>query len=174
MPNRQTILLILTGFALAYGAYSLLAGSDTGPAPAAVKSDKELAALVEQVDAALAEHALNPVEQHRMALLSGETVADPFLKREPKNGDSRLAMREGDDRFTYSGYIALGPTRYAVINESEYTTGQVVDDTGYAVVSITPEMVLLEGRNQGSGAMEQVAIPIQEDLITFAEEPSEE
>lgn len=173
MPKRQTILLILTGLAVAFGAFSLMTTEDKSKDAARRKSDKEFAAVIAQVDEALAKNALSAIEKHRMALIGGQDVADPFLKREKSNGAGELATRQGDDRFAYSGYVSLGKIRIAVINDSEYKAGEPVDDTGYVVTSITPSMVVLKGRNPQNGTMDQVAVPIQEDVITFAEEASE-
>lgn len=167
MPKRQAILLILMGLAVLYAAVTLV-GGETANAPRATA--KDYTELLEGVKKASEQNALTEVEEHRIALLSGEESPDPLLKRDPAQGDAESAARQGDARFVYSGFLSIGANKLAVINESEYREGELVGETGYTLLTIAPGQVTLEGHNAEKGGADKVAIPIQEDIISFVED----
>lgn len=168
MQKRQTILLILMGLALVYAAYTLLSGGAAEP-PSRTTA-KDFAELLDGVDKASVQNALTLVEKHRLAVLNGESGVDPMLKRDPVPEGTDVATRTGDERFIYSGFLSIGETKMALINNSEYSEGDLVDETGYTLLTIRSDTVVLQGRAAESGQEEKVAIPIQEDIITFVED----
>ncbi|BBD08518.1 hypothetical protein [Desulfovibrio ferrophilus] len=172
MPKRQAILLVLMGLALVYAVFTLIGGDTAQTAPRT--TTKDFAELVAGVQKASEVNALTEVEEHRIALLGGEHSPDPLLKRDPTQAEAESSARQGDSRFTYSGYMSIGSNQFAVINASEYTEGELVDETGYTLLSIAPDHVTLEGRNAETGVADKVAIPIQEDIITFVEDNNNE
>lgn len=168
MQKRQTILLILMGLAVIYAGFSFLSGG--GAEPPNRTTAKDFTELIDGVKTASAQNALNPVEEHRLAVLGGGTGADPMLKRDPAPEGTEIASRTGDDRFTYSGYLSIGEMKMALINSSEYSEGDLVDETGYTLLTIRADSIILQGRAAETGQEEKVAIPIQEDIITFVED----
>ncbi|MBU1001954.1 MAG: general secretion pathway protein GspB [Proteobacteria bacterium] len=172
MPKRQAILLILMGLAVIYAAFTLIGGDSTASTPRTTA--KDFTELLEGVKKSTELNALTEVEEHRITLLSGEESPDPLLKRDPIQGDADSTARQGDTRFVYSGFLRIGAKRLAVINNSEYSEGELVDETGYTLLTIAPGQVTLEGRSAENGGTDKVAIPIQEDIISFVEDKNEQ
>lgn len=49
--------------------------------------------------------------------------------------------------FTYSGYMTIGKVSFAVINGTEYKTGETISEYGHTVMNITSEKVILQKEN---------------------------
>jgi type II secretory pathway component PulC len=60
--------------------------------------------------------------------------------------------------FVYSGYIALGQKKMAIINGIEYREGDPLEIEGYVLKSVNAAMVVIENRK--AGVMENV--PLQD------------
>jgi len=168
MQKRQTILLIVMGLALVYAAFTFLTGGTKDTAQQT--TPKDFKELLEGVHAASIKASLDAVEQRRIDILSGEATSDPLLKRRGDKNEDKVATRTGDNRFVYNGFISLSGRKMALINDSEYSLGDLVDESGYTLIAIDDASVILKGRNPQTGQEDKVAIPIKEDIITFVED----
>lgn len=170
MPKRQMFLLVLMGAALVFGAYSLLT-ADSVKKGAGLNTAPQLDAIVKSVQEAVAKERLSDLQTFRLSRVRPEAVGDPFLRTsEDKGGEEYASATDEDGRFVYSGMISLGGAGFAVINDSEYKVGENVGETGYVLADIREDAVVLRGRDPQSGALQNLMVPIQDDLINFVED----
>ena len=67
---------------------------------------------------------------------------------EPRPGSE--AVRRGQIDLAYTGYLAVGRVRMAVIGGHEYAEGDPVEGSGEIVTSITEETVVLQNPKDGT------------------------
>ncbi len=170
MKPREKVILIIVAIVAVLFLFNMLFGGESDEESAAKKAQArlpEIKKMVEQSGKTIQEVALNDTELYRVSIIPGEPMADPFLKRD--RSVLKANTRIGDSRFTYYGYVSLRGKKVAIVNGEEFTQSQSIMDTGYTLVSIEPKAVIVQGINAKSKTLEQVLIPIQEDIITFSE-----
>lgn len=173
MPKRQVVLLAVMALALAYAGYDyLLADKGEDLQARAAEHARRVDAVAASVRDVVAKDRLTPIEAYRLTLVAAGQSIDPLVRARPGAGGPEKVdeVLEAGGRFLYSGMVALGAQRLAVVNDSEYRTGELVGETGFTLLDIRPESVVLQGRNPQTGVLENVVVPIEEDIIKFVEE----
>ncbi|MCK9239205.1 hypothetical protein [Desulfocurvus sp.] len=173
MPKRQVLLLVVMVLALAYAGYDfLLADKGRDPGALAAERARRLEAVASSVRDVVAKDRLTAIEAYRLTRVAPGQGPDPLVRTRPPagGGEDVDEILEAGGRFVYSGMVALGASRLAVVNDSEYRTGELVGETGFSLVDIRADAVVLQGRNPQTGALENVIVPIEEDIINFVEE----
>lgn len=171
MPKRQIFLLALMGLAVVFGAYSLLT-ADSGKSAGGKDIGPQLDGIVKSVQAAVDKERLSDLEAFRLSRVRPEAVGDPFLRapEDAEGGEEYTSATDENGRFVFSGVISVGRASFAIINDSEYKVGETVDETGFVLADIRPDAVVLRGRDPQSGALQNLMVPIQDDLINFVED----
>jgi hypothetical protein len=77
---------------------------------------------------------------------------------------------EAGGRFLYSGKVALGAQRLAVVNDSEYRTGELVGENRVHPAGHPPRVRGAPGPQSADGCAGERGRAIEEDIIKFVEE----
>ncbi|ABW67209.1 general secretion pathway protein GspB [Desulfosudis oleivorans] len=160
MTLREKIIVVLAGIALLYGAYelglkNLFSGAgDKIAQTAAPRTDAGLSGFTMELAARTGHSGLSDREQYILDHRHSRWDTDPFVApetlaamRNPESGGT--TSDSGQTRFVYSGYIAIGNVRLAVINGREYEEGERLVDGGYVLRRIQPTRVVLSGDGGG-------------------------
>ncbi|MDY6822224.1 MAG: hypothetical protein SWH68_00260 [Thermodesulfobacteriota bacterium] len=162
MSLREKIVVVLAALAVIYGAYELgLKNLFTGD-PAAEKgaarqdrqgdAESDIASFTAGVIKKSESVQLTPRETQILDHRETEWPQDPFIDAttalamkaaEAGEADGKKKRTAEQKRFTYSGYIALGNMKLAVINGMEYEEGETLKETEYVVRRIRPSSVVL-------------------------------
>jgi hypothetical protein len=142
MSRREKVLVTLMGLAVGCGVVGYLL-------PAACVSARERAPLAsrdEAVEFAVASQArlgevtCGPQMRHAESQLSTTWTNNPFT---PLEAELVPASARRSQVGTFSGFVSMEGRHYAVLNGRAYGVGARVGTTGYDVVSITPQQVVL-------------------------------
>ncbi len=162
------MLIALMVIAIGFGAVEIFLHPflKTPPGPPPVRVD-EAVNLSTAVSKSLAKADLGPGEKHTLLTAAAEWTGSPFYTwPAPRNtGAIRSETDPMLEKFkattVYSGYLEMGRTRIAVINGIEYQISEVLPDSDYRVLNITPASVTLQSdRNK-----QQIIIPYQDAFI---------
>lgn len=123
-----------------------------------IKPDREAAKVLaaraakDRIDAEIQKLGLSPQQAGLLGFIAAPWAGDPFLVLEALD-DARPEDAPTDrDWFVYSGYIAVGPVRIAIINDREHFVGEELDIPGYRVLRVDPGQVLI-GRPDGESTL---------------------
>ncbi len=157
MKNREKIILVFAISALLYGVFDyfiLSSGKNNGVESV---TENQFSDFIEKINTTLAN--LNTIEKKKpnadylISMIESEWKNDPFSKIEKfskKNQGSSLDQESSIDKeaegWIYSGFIKLGNKMLAVIDGMEYTTGEYIKDSGYRIIQITSEKVLINSK----------------------------
>jgi len=163
MSKREKIILLITVIALIYGLYTLLFGSSTKKSR--ITSENQVAdikKLVSDVKAGLDKGKFSKVEGYIMDRAKTPWPRDPFLQREAAETEKVVEEVKEEVNFVYSGYVALGSTKLAIINGKEYRAGETLEEVGYMLRKILPERVLIKNKK----SRKNIIVPHQDGVIT--------
>jgi len=149
MSRREKIMLFMALAALLYGVMEWgVFSPDTPPGtPVAgkkVPSDNMTDRMAANIMKVENEH---PHKKEIIAKIETPWEKDPFVQPEPQSGSSALASAETESflpDLIYSGFISSGNRAMAIIDGNEYFVGDVVVDTGFRVIRITPDKVIIQ------------------------------
>ena len=90
---------------------------------------------------------------HLISMIESEWEKDPFINHENPVQKINKKTAESvtiDDNtgLSYSGFIQFDKKILVVINGIEYTTGEHTTDTGYRIIKINPDSVVLDVDNR--------------------------
>jgi hypothetical protein len=157
MEKREKIILVLAISALLYGGFDyFILSSDKNKGIESV-AENQFSNFIEKINTTLAN--LNTIEKKKanadymISMIESEWKNDPFSKIEKlskENQGSSLDQGSSIDTevggWIYSGFIKLGNKMLAVIDGMEYTTGEYIKDSGYKIIRITSEKVLINSK----------------------------
>ena len=158
MSRREKVLVTLMVLAVGGGVVVYLL-------PAACISLQERAPLASQAQALefvmastarLGEVACGPQLRHVESRLSTAWTNNPFIPVEAELAPTPSGRAQV---VTFSGYVSMEGRMYAVLNGRAYGVGDRVGTTGYAVVSIAAQQVVL---SRGDGS-ETVTLTVAEE-----------
>jgi len=164
MAKREKIILSLMVLSIfLYGVYyySALKPSDTG-IERSEKKEEKLNKFVTDIAVKLRKKDISRTDKHIIAMAKSEWAGDPFLQvelpLESRPKQERVEASALNVNFIYSGYMAMGDNRLAVINGIEYVVGEELNPGGYIVNSISPARVVIgvKGTNQ------TIVLPVEE------------
>lgn len=168
MTLREKIIMAVAGIALLYGAYELglkkffvgFGGQAARQESAGVETT--LSGFTTQIAAQAGTGNLTDREQYIIDHRNSRWEKDPFVSGETMaasgNSEGSQAGSGAPDgkSFVYSGYIAVGDVRLAVINGREYKEGERLIDGKHVLRRIQPARVVLSG---GGG---EIIVKLQE------------
>jgi len=165
MKTSEKVLLVAAGAVCIWGGYELL-GSRRGLAGGGQDSQgtrlDQLTADLASLRTQIATAKLPEATSHVFEAARAEWGPDPFLDRKLPSEiaeERRLAeaaTRAAKDQateeaaephFAYTGFMALGDKRLAVLDSVEYEVGQELASGEYLVKSIEPGQVVLKPRH---------------------------
>jgi len=154
MKKREKIILVLAISALLYGGFDYFILSSDEKEGVESVTENQFSNFIEEINTTLTN--LNTIEKKKanadylISMIESEWKNDPFSKIEKlskKNQESSLDQESSIDKeaqgWIYSGFIKLGNKMLAVIDGMEYTTGEYIKDSGYKIIRITSEKVLI-------------------------------
>ena len=168
MEKREKVLIALMVIAIGVGAFEIFLRpalkTPMGPPPVRVDEAVNLSTTVSK---SLAKANLGPEENHILQTAAAEWANNPFYTW-PAPRDTEAIRNKADpslEKFkaatAYSGYLEMHRTRIAVINGLEYQIGEILPDSDYRVLNITPASVAL----QSDRSKQQIIIPYQDAFI---------
>ncbi len=169
LENRESITVGVMAIALLYGAFSFMSAAPAKKAsfPAAEKA-ADLQALTSDVTAAIGKDNLSVRDAYVIARAETEWLQDPFMEKrvyremtippeEPKaGGEPKVEPKKVT--FSFTGFMEFRGKQIAIINGTEYTSGEALDPPGYVLRSISREKVKIE--NQTTRLM--IEVPLQD------------
>lgn len=175
MSKREKIILVLMGIAVLYGAFEYLwpSGQNAGPEQSR-KSTEELNTYVAGIAASLPQASASKTDKYAIASAAAQWTQDPFLQvRVPEKQDtmqSEETIPAGEINLRYTGYIEMGSTRLAIINDREYSPGEELELSGYVLLDVDASSVRI-GRK---GSNQTVVIPLEEMFVRQRSSPAPE
>ena len=160
MSKREKIIIFLVLFVALYGLIDFFLqpspGKDknkTGHSEILSKSLKKLAHINDRLISLRVKTGNNERTDYFISMIESEWENDPFIKKEnpfqtinKKNAGSVII--DDNTGLSYSGFLQFGKKILAVINGMEYTTGEYITNTGYKIIKITPDSVVLDIDNR--------------------------
>jgi hypothetical protein len=136
MSGREKILVVASAVALFWGVLILSTSKQSGNEGFSKKGD-DVSAFIAQITDAVSP---GPEGQREMRLIEtarGTWGGSPFLDT------GTLNYEASDIPLRYHGFVRSSGRVYALINNREYSLGEVIQDTGVLVKSIGPDQVVL-------------------------------
>jgi cell division protein FtsL len=170
MEKREKILLVILLIAAAYAAYTyLFAGSEVKSVDDLVNKG-ELELIKKEVQAKLDENQLTDLERYRLEVAERPWRSDPFYDRtrdivsEDEQMDTQLPESV---ELRYTGYIMLGPTVYAIINDYEYQVGDELEisEPGFFLFEITKRKIVIGKKDEVGEIVGQQEIFLEEESL---------
>ena len=151
MKKREKIILVLAILAVLYGAFDYFILSSAKDKIIQPETKTQSSGFFDKINATLA--GLNSIEQQKanpdylIKMIESEWKNDPFsrIKKSSKKIKDPTINKKMMG-LMYSGFIKLGNKMLAVIDGMEYTTGEHIKDSGYKIVRITPESVVINNK----------------------------
>ena len=181
MSLREKVIVLLAVLAALYGAYELgLKNLFTGDRPAEQAADRQepqggiesdVASFTAEIIKTSESVKLSPRETHILEHGKAEWSRDPFIDAttamamkaaEAGDAEGEKNKTAAQKQFTYSGYIALGDMKLAVINGMEYEEGETLKETAYVVQRIRPSSVVLaDGQRHLTVHLEEIEAKVE-------------
>jgi hypothetical protein len=143
MSKREKIILVVVAIAaLAAGYIQFLAPSDKGDGVNIEEVKKELATFVTSTSAVVAQAKPSDRALYTIAVTRKPWDRDPFIE-----GEESIYLKKAPDitfpDFSYTGFVAAGMRRLAVIDGMEYEVGQELDPPEFVLRNIFPDKVII-------------------------------
>lgn len=155
MSRREKIMLFIALAALLYGVLEWgVFSSDKPPAaPVAKKTESSAQTADKMMSKIMHVEIEHPHKKEIIAKIETPWENDPFVQ--PKPQPEQTAGSSGESfsflpDLVYSGFIFSKNRVMAIINGSEHFVGDTVINTGYRVIRITPEKVVIQ-KDQNTG-----------------------
>ena len=156
MGKREKVLLALMAVAISYGAFELFYSP---PARDPVTQDTVNVGEVQEMSAAISrslqESELDEEESYVLQAAAARWEKNPFHIW-PDPGDEVMVEIDEEiepdlihETLAYSGYLEMGGTRLAVINNTEYRKGEKLEQGNLTVLNIAPGSVTLRSEING-------------------------
>jgi hypothetical protein len=155
MSRREKIMLFMALAALFYGVLEWgVFSSDKPPVSPVAENKASSAHTADKMMAKIAQVEIeHPHKKEIVAKIETPWEKDPFVQSEPKNESSEVTSPETEfflPDLVYSGFIFSGDRAMAIIDGNEYFVGDTIVDTGYRVIRITSDKVVIQ-KDQNTG-----------------------
>jgi len=162
--KRQGIILSVMALVILYGIYNLIVASKVKPAePDANLSAADLQSFISQTTATIGGKMPSAFDMYVASRAGSMWESNPFYRKGGAEDSSRSRSKEIAPRqslFVYSGYIETGSRKVAVINDTEYVSGDpLADKEGFFVKKISPSSVVIEDRKEKT----EFEVPLNEE-----------
>jgi hypothetical protein len=104
---------------------------------------------------------------------AGQTSIDPLVRGAPRGagGPEKVdEVLEAGGRSCTAAWWPWAPSVWPWSKRLRIPHRRTGRETGFTLLDIRPESVVLQGRNPQTGVLENVVVPIEEDIIKFVEE----
>jgi hypothetical protein len=161
MTKREKTIVFLMVLSLVYGFYVFFL---EGPAKSSqVQTASKLDTFNQFITniAAMTKDGLSEIDEYIIENISAKWTKDPLLSSRAKDDGLIGAGKKIPDivkDITYNGYLQMGNRHLAIINGTEYETGEELDKGGFTVGKIYPNRVIIILR----GGKVKHAIPLEE------------
>ena len=168
MNRREQIIVGLMVLVCLYGAYEFLLGNGKTPAGRRVQNQgADLKQFVSEVTEKMSLSEASPARGYVLATMRqpDRWAKDPFgddlppetLTIHADTDEAQPTVRQTS--FAYTGYMAMGDRRMAIVNGSEYFEGESLAQSGYQLYRVTPGEIEVRSTD---GDNRQI-IPLTED-----------
>ena len=167
MNRRERIIVGLMALVCIYGAYEFLFSNGKTPATRRVQNQGvELKQFVSEVTEKMGLSDASPGRGYVLAMMRqpDRWAKDPFgdalaetLTIDAGTDEAQQTVRQTS--FAYTGYIAMGDRRMAIVNGSEYFEGESLAQSGYQLYRVMPGEIEVRSTD---GDNRQI-IPLTED-----------
>jgi len=172
MVNREKIILLVMIIVVAYGGYAYF--SDSGEKIIVDGSKQKLSEMKKFViDAAtsLSNEYISAADKYIIDQAEKVWPQDsPFLQSgahltsEPF--EARAEVTAQTVQISYTGFLQTSDTLIAIVNDTEYETGDQLNETGYYVKKISPTKIVLGIENNP----DTIILPLDEPVNMSLEE----
>ena len=165
MSNREKIIVVFAVLALVYGVYIVFL-EPQAQQPTFSTSQNELEDLnifITKVAAATKE-GLSEKDSYIIKRAENPWRRDPLIRlRQAVQTEEETAQARKktgpEGEILYTGYLEMGTMRLAIINGTEYSAGERLEQGGYVVQSISPGQIVLTTTD---GTKDMFIVPLQE------------
>jgi hypothetical protein len=167
MTTREKIIVSIMCLTIIYGAYELFGTRRSGTRAPAVEVDavSDLPSFVAEITQKMAGEKAAKEYQYMITLAGTPWTKDPFLHSTealkpnlaPVAAVAPVEEKEPPPQFVYTGYLATGSSKLAIVNGLEYTEGEALPTDGYYIKTIFPNRVVIARVN----SPEIIQLPIE-------------
>ena len=163
MTNREKIIVGLMLLSVVYGVYTLFFSEP--PKESTFGGDKELATLNAFI-AKVAEKTKTGLSKEQAYILQkaqAEWKQDPLVQirnKISKDEEEESKPPVLKSELLYTGFLEMGDTRLAIINGTEYETGEKLEPGGFIIRSILPDHVVISPADRKTKTM---ILPLDEN-----------
>ena len=165
MSNREKIIVVGAVLALFYGIYVVFL-EPSGQQPTFSTSSNQLDNLTSFINKVVdaTKEGISERDSDIIARAEKAWVRDPLVRmRKPVQDEQETEQAKQETQpegmIIYTGYLEMGTTRLAIINGNEYATGDMLEQGGYIVRSISPSQIVLATTD---GTKNMFIVPLQE------------
>ncbi len=171
MANREKIILLMMIIVAAYGGYSYF--SDSSSNIIVEGSNQKLSEMKKFViDAAtnLSNEYISAADKYIIDQAEKVWPQDPFLQSgarltsEPFEARAEVTVQTV--QISYTGFLQTSDALIAIVNGTEYETGDQLNETGYYVKKISPSKIVLGIENNP----DTITLPLDEPVNMSLEE----
>jgi hypothetical protein len=154
LTTRQFVILGVMLAAVLYGAYDFfLAGRKSSATGNSVKQAVDMGTFITGITANLGKETASPPDAHMIKRAETPWLRDPFYERKsyrkltvadkPVQAGSVATFAVEKSKFNYTGYLDMGSKEIAIVNGSEYVSGDALDVAGYVLNGIYPDRIVI-------------------------------
>jgi hypothetical protein len=155
MTTREKIIVGVMCLTIIYGAYELMGARTPRKVADHPQTNpmQDLRNFVTDITQNMLKTKLGSQYQQIIAGAGQQWTRDPLLpstvplqsKLDVEIPKKRAAIQAGSaaDQYSYSGYLVMGTTKYAVINGTEYAIGESIGTDGFYLQSASSETAVL-------------------------------
>lgn len=170
MDKRQKLIIVALGIVVAFAAYEHLpglagggAGSDVTRVPEAARDAK---AAINAVHTVLVDAEIDGDMSRMLTSVARDWSGNPFYVWPVTDAvgepEEAVVARELDVDIIYAGFMEIAGRRFAVLNNTDYATGDLLEGADLRLREIHPQYVVLESTVDG----EQYTVEYQ-DFVFF-------
>lgn len=172
LTSRQIVILSVMLLTVLYGVYDFYSSSRKKPQLAsAAGTSADLLAFIGDFTAALSKDTPSPVDAYMISTAEKSWFRDPFISsssyrelliaKEPVQAGAVAGTPPASSpkgQFNFTGYVAGGQKRIAIINGSEYAVGSTLDIEGFVLNDIFPNRIIIYNKE----TKRTLDVPLQE------------
>ena len=171
MANREKIILLVMVIVVAYGGYTFFSNSGTKTIIDNSKQNlSELKSFVVGAATNLSNETISAADRYIIDQAEKVWPQDPFLQAgtrltsEPFEASAEVRVQTV--QISYTGFLQTSDTLIAIVNGSEYETGDQLNEAGYYVKRILPTKIVLGIENNP----DTIILPLDEPVNMSLEE----
>jgi len=164
LQKREIIILGVMGVAVLFGAYTFLMPTrKPAPGTTAAQKTEDFGAFLSKIRGETAPVVVDTQSNIIFAKAKSEWKPDPFLDKASYDQwvRAQIAAKAAPvvvkkEVFTFTGYLATGSQKMAIVNGIEYREGAPLEPKGYVLQKVTPTKIIIV--NTANGAKETVLL----------------